>query len=197
MDPLSRIRENFEESIAVKRRTLDSAGAAIARAADIVTDCLLDGRKVLACGNGGSAADTQHFASEMLNRYETERPGLPAVALTTDASTLTSVANDDHFDQVFSRQIEALGQPGDVLLAITTSGNSRNLLRAVQAAHERDMSVIALSGRDGGTLATLLEERDVEIRVPGISTARVQETHILVIHCLCDLVDRKLLGHEY
>ncbi len=197
MDPLSRIRENFEESIAVKRRTLDSAGGAIARAADIVTDCLLDGRKVLACGNGGSAADTQHFASEMINRYETERPGLPAVALTTDASTLTSVANDHHFDEVFSRQIEALGQPGDVLLAITTSGHSRNLLRAVQAAHGRDMSVIALSGRDGGALATLFEERDVEIRVPGTSTARVQETHILIIHCLCDLVDRKLLGHEY
>ncbi len=197
MDPLSRIRENFEESIAVKRRTLGSASAAIARAAGIVTDCLLDGRKVLACGNGGSAADTQHFASEMINRYETERPGLPAVALTTDASTLTSVANDAHFDEIFSRQIEALGQPGDVLLAITTSGHSRNLLRAVQAAHGRDMSVIALSGRDGGALATLLEERDVEIRVPGTSTARVQETHILVIHCLCDLVDRKLLGHGY
>lgn len=196
MDALQRIRESFEESIAVKRQTLDAAAPAIARAAGLVLDCLLGGHKVLACGNGGSAADAQHFASEMLNRYELERPGLPAVALTTDASTLTSVANDEDFAEVFARQIQALGQPDDLLLAITTSGHSRNVLRAVQAAHERGMGVIALSGRDGGGLASLLEERDVEIRVAGTSTARIQETHILLVHCLCDLVDRRLLGRD-
>lgn len=196
MDPLSRIHENFEESIATKRRTLQAAGASIARAARLITDRLLDGHKVLACGNGGSAADAQHFASEMLNRYEIDRPGLPGIALTTDTSTLTSVANDDQFTEVFARQVQALGQPGDVLLAITTSGNSRNLLRAVQAAHERDMSVIGLGGRDGGALASLLEGHDVEIRVSDTSTARIQESHILIIHCLCDLVDRQLLGGE-
>ncbi len=196
MDALQRIRESFEESIAVKRQTLDAAAPAIARGAGLILDCLLGGHKVLACGNGGSAADAQHFASEMINRFELERPGLPAVALTTDASTLTSVANDEDFAEVFARQIQALGQPDDILLAITTSGHSRNLLRAVQAAHERGMGVLALSGRDGGGLATLLEERDVEIRVAGTSTARIQETHILLLHCLCDLVDRRLLGRD-
>ncbi|HQU14913.1 MAG: phosphoheptose isomerase [Chromatiales bacterium 21-64-14] len=197
MDLLGYIRQNFEESIAVKRQALEAVATAIARAAETITTGLLDGHKVLACGNGGSAADAQHFAAEMLNRYEIQRPGLPAVALTTDSSTLTSIANDESFDEIFAKQVQALGQPGDVLLAISTSGNSRNILRAAQAAHDRDMVVIALNGRDGGSLATVLEERDVEIRVPGTSTARIQEVHILIVHCLCDLVDRQLLGQEY
>jgi D-sedoheptulose 7-phosphate isomerase len=166
----------------------------IIAAAELIVARLVNGGKLLSCGNGGSAADAQHFSSEMINRFERERPGLPAIALTTDSSTLTSIANDYRFDQVFERQIHALGQPGDLLLAISTSGSSPNVIRAVLAAHERDMFVIALSGRDGGELATQLAEADVEIRVPSESTARIQEVHLLVIHCLCDLIDQQLLG---
>ena len=145
-------------------------------------------------GNGGSAGDAQHFSSEMLNRFEMERPGLPAVALTTDSSTLTSIANDYSYDQVFSKQVNALGQQGDILLAISTSGNSTNVNRAIQAAHDREMQVIALSGKQGGDMASLLTADDVEIRVPSDSTARIQEVHLLAIHCICDLVDHQLLG---
>jgi D-sedoheptulose 7-phosphate isomerase len=166
----------------------------IVAAAELIVARLINGGKVLACGNGGSAADAQHFSSEMVNRFERERPGLPAIALTTDSSTLTSIANDYRFDRVFARQIHALGQPGDLLLAISTSGSSPNVIRAVQAAHEKDMFVTALSGRDGGELAARLSEGDVEIRVPAESTARIQEVHLLVIHCLCDLIDQQLLG---
>lgn len=155
---------------------------------------LLEGNKVLSCGNGGSAGDAQHFSSEMLNRYERERPGLPAIALTTDSSTVTSIANDYDFSQIFSRQIEALGQPNDLLLAISTSGNSNNVNKAIQSAHDREMSIVALTGRDGGNLVKLLTTGDVEIRVPSDVTARIQETHLLIIHCLCDLVDQQLLG---
>jgi D-sedoheptulose 7-phosphate isomerase len=143
-----------------------------------------------------SDLDAQHFAAEMINRFERERPGLPAIALTTDSSTLTSIANDYQFSEVFSRQVQALGQPGDLLLVITTSGRSPNLVAAVDAAHDKDMGVIALTGRDGGELAQRLGPADVEIRVPSDSTARVQEVHILVIHCLCDLVDEQLLGAQ-
>jgi D-sedoheptulose 7-phosphate isomerase len=149
---------------------------------------------VLSCGNGGSAADAQHFASEMVNRFEHERPGLPAIALTTDSSTLTSIANDYAYDLVFAKQVRALGQPTDVLVAITTSGNSPSIAAAVEAAHEQDLAVVALTGREGGRLAGLLREGDVEIRVPADSTARIQEVHLLVIHCLCDLIDAQLLG---
>jgi len=155
---------------------------------------LLNDHKVLVCGNGGSAADAQHFSAELLNRFERERPGLPAISLTTDSSTLTSIANDYHFDDVFAKQVRALGQPGDVLLGITTSGNSPNILRAVQAAHERDMLVIALNGRNGGELGNLLRGDDVNICVHGPTTARIQEVHGLIIHCLCDLIDYQLLG---
>jgi D-sedoheptulose 7-phosphate isomerase len=158
-----------------------------------MTRCLLEDGKVLACGNGGSAADAQHFSSELLNRFELERPGLPALALTTDTSTLTSIANDYAFADVFAKQVRALGQPADVLLAISTSGNSENVVRAIQAAHERGLRIVALTGRDGGAMAPLLVSGDIEIRVAAERTCRIQEVHLLIIHCLCDLIDAELL----
>jgi D-sedoheptulose 7-phosphate isomerase len=194
MDDVERIRQLFAASVEVKQLAAEILAERIAKAAATIVDALLNDRKVLSCGNGGSAGDAQHFSSEMLNRFERERPGLPAIALTTDTSTLTSIANDYSFHQVFSKQIKALGQAGDLLLAITTSGDSANVTDAVVAAHERNMRVIALTGREGGRLAQLLSNEDVEIRVPSQSTARIQEVHLLIIHCLCDLVDRRLLG---
>jgi D-sedoheptulose 7-phosphate isomerase len=186
------IRSHFVESIAVKRDAMAALVPAIARASGVMTATLQAGGKILACGNGGSAGDAQHFSAELLNRFERERPGLPAVALTTDSSTITSIANDYAFDQVFSKQVRALGRPGDCLLAISTSGNSPNVLAAVRAAREAGISVIALSGRDGGQMAALLGEDDVEIRVPAQRTARIQEVHLVVIHCLCDAIDAAL-----
>lgn len=153
---------------------------------------LRDGGKILSCGNGGSAGDAQHFSSELLNRFEMERPALPAMALTTDSSTLTSIANDYSYNEIFSKQIMALGQAPDVLLAISTSGNSANVVAAVTAAHQRDMRVVALTGCDGGEIAGSLSENDIELRVPVKRTARIQEVHLLVIHCLCDLIDNNL-----
>jgi D-sedoheptulose 7-phosphate isomerase len=194
MELEERVRELFAASIRTKEQAMESLARPIAAAAQLIVAQLLEGGKVLSCGNGGSAADSQHFAAEMLNRFEQERPGLPAVALTTDSSTLTAIANDYQFAEVFAKQIRALGQPGDVLLAISTSGRSPNVLRAVAAAHEREMFVVALNGRDGGELADRLREADIEIRVSADSTARVQEVHLLTIHCLCDLIDRQLLG---
>ncbi|HLF97017.1 MAG TPA: phosphoheptose isomerase [Methylococcaceae bacterium] len=166
----------------------------IEQAARRMAACLLADGKILCCGNGGSAVEAQHFSSEMLNRFERERPGLPAIALTTDTAALTSIANDYHYDEVFAKQARALGHSGDVLLVYTTSGNSPSILKAVEAAHERDMSVVALTGKDGGALAALLSDADLEIRVPSDSTARVQEVHLVVTHCLCDLIDRQLFG---
>jgi D-sedoheptulose 7-phosphate isomerase len=187
-----RVRQHFEESIATKQAAIGLAPA-IAAAAATMTRCLLEDGKVLSCGNGGSAADAQHFSSELLNRFELERPGLPAVALTTDSSTLTSIANDYAFVDIFSRQVRALGQPMDVLLAISTSGNSENIVRAIHAAHERGLRVVALTGRDGGAIAGVLADGDIEIRVPAERTCRIQEVHLLIIHCLCDLIDAELL----
>jgi D-sedoheptulose 7-phosphate isomerase len=187
-----RVRRHFEESIATKRAAIVLAPA-ITAAAAMMTRCLLEDGKILSCGNGGSAADAQHFSSELLNRFELERPGLPAFALTTDSSTLTSIANDYAFVEVFAKQVRALGQPADVLLAISTSGNSENVARAIHAAHERGLRVVALTGRDGGAIASLLGDGDIEIRVPAERTARIQEVHLLVIHCLCDLIDAELL----
>lgn len=191
-----RVRENFEQSIRAKQEALEVLSGPIARAGERMVEALLANRKVMSCGNGGSAGDAQHFSSEMLNRFEMERPGLPAIALTTDSSTVTSIGNDYSFEDIFSRQVRALGQAGDLLLAISTSGNSANVLRAIEAAHEREVTVIALTGRDGGRMASALSGGDLEIRVPGTSTARIQEIHLLSIHCLCDLVDRRLLGVE-
>jgi D-sedoheptulose 7-phosphate isomerase len=194
MQDSERIQSLFNQSIQTKIESLPLLIGPISNAADLIVRRLLEGGKILSCGNGGSAGDAQHFSSEMLNRYERERPGLPAIALTTDSSTVTSIANDYDYSLVFARQVEALGQPSDLLLAISTSGNSSNVNYAVQSAHEREMSVVALTGRDGGELGKLLTASDVELRVPSDVTARIQETHLLIIHCLCDLVDQHLLG---
>lgn len=194
MNNLERVQNHFNESIQTKTAATEILATPIVQASETLVQSLLSGHKILACGNGGSAADSQHFASEMLNRFETERPSLPAIALTTDTSTLTSIANDYHYNDVFAKQIRALGQAGDVLLAFSTSGNSQNVLKAIEAAHDRGMLVVALTGRDGGALAPLLQTGDIEIRVPAQSTARIQEVHLLVIHCLCDLIDRQLFG---
>ncbi|MHB1941785.1 MAG: phosphoheptose isomerase [Acidiferrobacteraceae bacterium] len=194
-DLIAQVARNFDDSIALKRRCRDELAPMIVLAASKMIESLLNDHKILACGNGGSAADAQHFSSELLNRFEVERLGLAAVALTTDASTITSIANDRHFEEIFARQVVALGQPGDILLAISTSGNSPNVLRAVQAAHQRGMTCVALNGRDGGLLSGALAASDVDIRVPGSVTARIQEMHIAVIHSLCDLMDSCLLGH--
>ena len=194
MTPEDRVRNHFADSAAVKRESAEELAPAIAAGAAMMSRCLLNDGKILSCGNGGSAADAQHFSSELLNRFEIERPGLPALALTTDSSTLTSIANDYGYDQVFSKQVRALGQQGDVLLAISTSGQSASVNLAVEAARERNMYIVALSGRDGGTMAPLLGPEDVEIRVPSDRTARIQEVHLLAIHCLCDLIDASLLG---
>jgi D-sedoheptulose 7-phosphate isomerase len=196
MEPVEHIRRIFLQSIEAKRLAMDTAAPAIAHAAEQLVQALGSGARVLCCGNGGSAADAQHFASELVNHYEQARRGLPAIALTTDSSTLTSLANDYGYAEVFARQVHALGRPGDVLFAITTSGRSENILRAVAAARQRDMRVIALCGRDGGGIPALLREGDTEIRVPGTSTARIQEVHLLAIHCLCDLIDKLLPPQE-
>ena len=194
MDPLTRVRDHFAESIATKQTAAEALAESITAAGRVMADALLADGKILSCGNGGSAADSQHFSSELLNRFEMERPGLPAMALTTDASTVTSISNDYSFKEIFAKQVRALGKPQDVLLGISTSGNSENVIRAIDAAHERGMKVVALSGRDGGRMADLFAEGDVEIRVPATRTARIQEVHLLAIHCLCDLIDSTLLG---
>lgn len=194
MDTLARVREHFEESIATKQAAIDVISGSIAEAGELMSSALLNDGKILSCGNGGSAADSQHFSSELLNRFEMERPGLPAMALTTDSSTLTSISNDYAYEEIFSKQVRALGKPEDVLLGISTSGNSENVIRAIDAAHERGMKVVALTGRDGGRMAGVFADGDVEIRVPASRTARIQEVHLVVIHCLCDIIDTSLLG---
>jgi D-sedoheptulose 7-phosphate isomerase len=190
MEMQDRIRQLFLASIETKQQALEVLAPFIEQGSLAMVQALLT------CGNGGSAGDAQHFSSELLNRFERERPSLPAIALTTDSSTITSIANDYSYNEIFSKQIRALGQPGDVLLAISTSGNSANVIQAIQAAHDREMTVVALTGRDGGGMASLLLPEDVEIRVPSKVTARIQEVHLLVIHCLCDLIDRQLFGSE-
>lgn len=189
-----RIHQHFAASLQTSQEAEANLAELIEIAALKLAQSLISDGKILICGNGGSAAQSQHFSSELLNRYERERPGLPAIALTCDTATLTSVANDYRYEEVFAKQIRALGHPGDTLLVYTTSGNSTSILSAVTAAHDRDMAVIALSGRDGGALVPLLNDSDVEIRVPCPVTARVQETHLIITHCLCDLVDHQLFG---
>ena len=196
MDLTSRITRHFLDSIAVKQRSAEELPQAIQDAGAVMVDSLLRGHKILCCGNGGSAGDAQHFSAELLNRFERERPGMPAIALTTDSSTITAIANDYDYGEIFSKQVLALGQKDDVLLAISTSGNSDNVVQAIRAAHERNMTVVALTGRDGGRMATDLSERDVEVRVPSDRTARIQEVHLVVIHCLCDFIDTAIFGGE-
>jgi D-sedoheptulose 7-phosphate isomerase len=194
MDINTRINKHFKDSAELKLRVKDSLAKPIAEGAQVFFDCVTSDGKILCCGNGGSAADAQHFAAELLNRFEKERPGLACVALTTDSSVLTSIGNDYDFNQIFSKQVRALGLPGDNLLAISTSGNSPNVVAAIHAAHERDMRVIALTGRNGGAMAMALRESDVHICVDAQSTARIQEVHLLSLHCLCDVIDYLLLG---
>jgi D-sedoheptulose 7-phosphate isomerase len=196
IDHLERIRGHFSDSAALKQEAREVLAEPIARAAALMTDCLFADGKILACGNGGSAADAQHFAAELVGRFERERPELPAIALTTDTSLLTAVANDYSFEHVFAKQVRALGAKGDVLLAISTSGNSPNVVAAVAAAHEREMRIVALTGKGGGTIGEMLAPEDVHLCVPHARTMRIQEVHILTIHCLCDVVDATLIGDD-
>jgi D-sedoheptulose 7-phosphate isomerase len=191
-----RIEQQFIDSADLKYQSAQTLSKPIAAAVGALLMCVTGGGKVMACGNGGSAADAQHFAAEFVGRFERERPELGAIALSTDSSILTAIANDYHFDQIFSKQVRALGQPGDVLLAISTSGNSRNVLAAIESAHERDLIVVALTGKGGGKIGQVLRETDVHICVPHDRTARIQEVHLLVLHCLCDGVDSQLLGEQ-
>src|SRR5689334_1832452 len=196
VDLLARIHRQFSDSAQLKLKAHESLAEPIARATEIMVKSLLADGKILACGNGGSAADSQHFSAELLNRFEMERPGLAAIALTTDTSTLTSIGNDFDFEQIFSKQVRALGHKNDVLLAITTSGNSKNVLAAVTAAHENGISVVALTGRNGGKMTELMRPSDIHICVPAQNTARIQEVHLLSLHCICDAIDCLLLGVE-
>jgi D-sedoheptulose 7-phosphate isomerase len=196
IDLVARVSRHFSDSANTKLAAVHALAQPIVRATEVMVGCLLASGKILACGNGGSAADSQHFAAELLNRFERERPGLAAMALTTDTSTLTSIANDYEYSLVFSKQVLALGQPNDVLVVISTSGNSPNVVAAVRAAHEREMKVVALTGRDGGEIGRQLAAGDVHLCVPHNQTARIQEVHLLTLHCLCDGIDCLLLGTE-
>jgi len=194
MNEADAIKTIIRDSIATKQAALETMPEALARAVTILVSALKNGHKVLSCGNGGSAADAQHFSSELLNRFYHDRPSLPAIALTTDASTMTSIANDYAYDQVFARQISSLGQSGDILLAISTSGNSANVVQAIHTAHERGMHIIAMTGNQGGKMAEILGQNDVELRVPSSITARIQEVHLLILHVLCTRTDAILFG---
>jgi D-sedoheptulose 7-phosphate isomerase len=196
MDLTSRIHKQFDDSVQLKQRSKDVLTLPIAAAAEAMATCLKHDGKVLSCGNGGSAGDAQHFAAELINRFEMERPALAAVALTTDSSVLTSIANDYDYNQIFSKQVRGLGRPGDVLLAISTSGNSANVAAAITVAHERNMRVVALTGRDGGKMGTMMQEGDIHICVPDKVTARIQEVHLLALHCICDGIDQLLFGEK-
>ncbi len=196
MDLIARVAQHFEDSAQTKLDAVELMAAPVAAAIESMTHCLINGGKILACGNGGSAGDAQHFAAELIGRFEAERQELAAIALTTDSSILTAVGNDYGFAHIFSRQVRGLGHAGDVLLAISTSGNSGNVIEAIKAAHEADMRVIALTGRGGGQIGELLADGDIHLCVPAERTARIQETHLLVIHCLCDGIDGLLLGVE-
>ncbi len=191
-----RIQQQFFDSADLKYAAAEPLSKSIAEAVDALIGCITAGGKVMACGNGGSAADAQHFAAELVGRFERERPGLAAIALTTDTSILTAIGNDYDFAAIYSKQVQALGQPGDVLIAISTSGNSANVLAAIEAAHAREMTVVALTGRTGGRLRALLSDTDVLIAVPHDRTARIQEVHLLSLHCLCDAIDFQLLGEQ-
>ncbi|MGE5493020.1 MAG: phosphoheptose isomerase [Actinomycetota bacterium] len=196
MDLIARVAKNFEDSAHTKLNAIEMLAAPIAAAIEIMTGSLINNGKILACGNGGSAADAQHFAAELVGRFEAERQELGAIALSTDSSILTAVGNDYGFNQIFSKQVRAFGHSGDVLLAISTSGNSGNVIEAIQAAHDADMKVIALTGKGGGKIGEMLRDDDIHLCVPAERTARIQETHLLIIHCLCDGIDCILLGVE-
>lgn len=192
---IERIHHHFEDNIQVTQQSQAYLSQVIAMGGKVMANSLLNGHKILSCGNGGSAADAQHFSAELLNRFMIERPSLPAIALTTDSSTITSIANDYHFDEIYAKQIKALGQSGDILLAISTSGQSPNIGKAIDTAHQRGMVVVALTGRDGGTIRTQLGKQDIEICIPSDNTARIQEKHIFVLHLMCDIIDHQLFSN--
>lgn len=194
MDLIARVSQHFRDSVETKKVAEEILSPPLAAAIEVMTQTLVNDGKILACGNGGSAADAQHFAAELVGRFEMERQELAAIALTTDTSIITAVANDYAFAQIFARQVRALGRPGDVLLAISTSGNSENVIEAIHAAHEHDMKVIAFTGRTGGSIGELLRDDDIHLCVPAERTARIQEVHLLMIHCLCDGIDSLLMG---
>lgn len=194
MDLTSRIHKQFDDSLQTKQQSREVLTQPLNDAAALMVNCLRNDGKILACGNGGSAADAQHFAAELINRFEMERPELAAVALTTDSSVLTSIANDYDYNQIFSKQVRGLGRKGDVLLAISTSGNSPNVVAAISAAHERNMQVVVLTGRDGGKMSAMLKPGDINICVPSQVTARTQEVHLLCLHCICDGIDHTMFG---
>ncbi|AEV24523.1 MULTISPECIES: phosphoheptose isomerase [Azospira] len=196
MDLISRISQQFQDSAQTKLDAVELLAAPIAEAVETMVNCLVNDGKILACGNGGSAADAQHFAAELVGRFEAERQELAAIALTTDSSILTAIANDYAYNVIFAKQVRALGRSGDVLLAISTSGNSGNVMEAIQAAHDADMRVVALTGKGGGKIGEMLREGDVHLCVPADRTARIQEVHLLSIHCICDGIDCLLLGVE-
>ena len=196
MDLQQRVAQHFNHSIATKQSAATVLAPAVVKASELITGALLQGRKILCCGTAGSGGLAQYFASTLLNRYERERPGLPAIALNADTQALTAIANDHTYKEVFSKQLRVLAQEGDVLLAISASGNSRNASEAIKASHDRGVSVVALTGRDGGDMAELLDGDDVEIRVPAQSVARIQEVHLLILHSLCDLIDIQIFGEE-
>lgn len=196
MDLIARVAQQFEDSAHTKLNAVELMAAPIAAAIETLFNSLVSGGKILACGNGGSAGDAQHFAAELIGRFEAERQELAAVALTTDSSILTAVGNDYGFNYIFSKQVRGLGHAGDVLLAISTSGNSANVIEAIKAAHEGDMRVVALTGKGGGQIGEMLKDDDIHLCVPADRTARIQETHLLVVHCLCDGIDALLLGVE-
>ena len=196
MDLTLRINKQFDDSAETKRQSRDVLAKPIAETIQAMAECLRKDGKILCCGNGGSAADSQHFAAELINRFEMERPELAAIALTTDSSVLTSIANDYDYNQIFSKQVRGLGRKGDVLLAISTSGNSTNVIAAIEAAHTRNMIVIALTGRDGGKISAVLKPDDIHVCVPAKVTARIQEVHLLVLHCICDGIDHVLYGDK-
>jgi len=191
---VSRVENHFEESISTKQKSKSALSSDLAKAIEQMYQCVNAGSKVLACGNGGSAADAQHFAAELVGRFERERKEFGAIALTTDSSILTAVGNDYGYDEIFSKQVNALGKPGDILLAISTSGNSKNVIKAIEVAQKKGLTVIALTGKDGGVIGQLMSANDINLCVPSERTARIQETHLLILHCLCDGIDYLLLG---
>ncbi|HRF11348.1 MAG: phosphoheptose isomerase [Candidatus Accumulibacter phosphatis] len=196
MDLISRISGHFTESAQTKLEAVELLAAPIAEAIEAMVSGLLNNGKILACGNGGSAADAQHLAAELVGRFELERHELAAIALTTDTSVISAIANDYGYKVIFAKQVRALGQPGDILVAISTSGDSANVIEAINAAHENDLRIVALTGKGGGTIGEILRDGDVHICVPAERTARIQEIHLLIIHCLCDGIDCLLMGVE-
>ncbi|MCX7116851.1 MAG: SIS domain-containing protein [Legionellales bacterium] len=189
-----RIRHLFGVSIEAQIAVADTLSPTIAKASQRLVNCLLNDGRILLCGNGGSGANCLHFTAAMLNHFDVERPPLPVIALSSDMSVLTAITNEGHFDQVFARQIQALGQEGDVLIALSTTGNSDSVLQAVNAANDRGMDTVALSGRDGGMLQNHLGPEDIELRIQGDTSARIRETHLFILHCFCDLIDQSLFG---